>query len=133
MCLPRIQLCQSNKGTFTFKGTFADGHLTDALRNIASDPNADKRVKKKLILVLGSWHNQFSSDPSMTLVAGLYKQCRVVDKRIGQQEVAEMPEERRRVEKEEMRKKEQQEKAAKAQDKQKKKRTPFEFEMVFFL
>lgn len=64
----------------------------------------------------------------MTLVAGLYKQCRVVDKRIGQQELAEtigLPEEKRRVEKEEMRKE--------AQDKQKKKRAPFDFEKVFFL
>jgi LAS seventeen-binding protein 5 len=62
----------SNKRTSIFKGTFADEHLTDALRNIANDPHADKRVRKKLILVLGSWHNQFSSDPSMTLVAGLF-------------------------------------------------------------
>lgn len=56
--------------------SFADGQLTDALKNIAGDPNADKRVKKKLMLVLGSWHDQFKSDPSMSLVAGLYRQCR---------------------------------------------------------
>ena len=103
------------------------------------DPNADKRVKKKLIIVLASWRDQFSSDPSMALVAGLYKQCRGDGRRIGQQELAETigltltPEETRQIEKEEMRKKEKQEKAAKAQDKQKKKRIPFEFEKVFFV
>ncbi|KAF8807793.1 hypothetical protein BYT27DRAFT_7189886 [Phlegmacium glaucopus] len=114
-----------------FQSTFADGQLTDALKNIANDPNADKRVKKKLILVLGSWRDQFSSDPSMALVAGLYKQCRVDGRRIGQQEVSgstTTPEEKRRIEKEEMRKKEQQQKAEKAQDRQRKKRAPFEFE-----
>jgi len=72
----------------------------------------------------------------MALVAGLYKQCRVDGKRIGQQELPDTmgstttPEEKRRIEKEEMRKKEQHQRAAKAQDRQKK-RVPFEFEKVF--
>ena len=120
-------------------GTFADGHLTDALKNIANDANTDKRVKKKLIHVLASWHTQFNSDPSMTLVAGLYKQCRVDGMRmIGQQDLPETagfsitPEEKRRIEKEEKRK-EQQDKAAKPQDRQKRKRTPFDFEKVLFV
>ena len=75
----------------------------------------------------------------MTLVAGLYKQCRGDGKRMGQQDLADtigLPltaEETRRIENEEMRKKEKQEKAAKAQERQKKKRIPFEFEKVFFL
>ena len=75
----------------------------------------------------------------MTLVAGLYKQCRGDGKRMSQQELADTiglmlsPEETRRIEKEEMRKKEKQEKAAKAQERQKMKRTPFEFEKVFFV
>jgi len=116
-----------------FQSTFADGHLTDAFKNIAIDPNADKRVKKKLILVLASWRDQFSSDPSMTLVAGLYKQCRGEGRRMSQQELSDTiglqltSEETRRIEKEEMRKKGKQEKAAKAQERQKK-RIPFEFE-----
>lgn len=121
-------------------GTFADGHLTDALKNIANDPNADKRVKKKLILVLGSWRDQFKSDPSMALVAGLYKQCRGDSRRIGQQELPEVGEylvspqpEDKKAEKEDLKKKEQQERAAKAQDRQKKKRSPFDFEKVFFV
>lgn len=70
----------------------------------------------------------------MTLVAGLYKQCRVDRNRLSQQEVVETnkPEGKGRVEKEDTRKKEQQEKTAKAQDR-KKKRTPFEFEKVLFV
>jgi LAS seventeen-binding protein 5 len=128
-------LLDSNKTT----GTFADGYLTDAFKNIALDPNADKRVKKKLILVLASWRDQFSSDPSMTLVAGLFKQCRGDGKRMTQQALADTvgltltPEETRRVEKEEMRKKEKLEKATKGQERQKKKRTLFDFEKVFFV
>jgi hypothetical protein len=78
----------------------------------------------------------------MTLVAGLYKQCRGEGKRIGQQDLGAVadtigltltPEETRRVEKDKLRMKERQEKAAKAQERQKKTRTPFEFEKVFFV
>jgi hypothetical protein len=70
--------------------TFADSQLTDALKQLASDPSADKRVYKKLLMVLGSWRDQFKGDPSMTLVAGLYKQCRGEGKRLSQQEVAHL-------------------------------------------
>ena len=74
----------------------------------------------------------------MTLVAGLYKQCRGEGKGMSQQELSDtigLPltsEETRRIEKEEMRKKGKQEKAAKAQERQRK-RIPFEFEKVYFL
>ncbi|KAJ7631181.1 hypothetical protein FB45DRAFT_559037 [Roridomyces roridus] len=57
-----------------FQTTFADGQLTDALKHLANDSFTDKKVKKKLLLVLASWHDQFKSDPSMSIVAGLYKQ-----------------------------------------------------------
>jgi hypothetical protein len=59
-----------------FQTTFADGYLTDALKNLASDPSTDAKVKTKLFAVLASWNAQFKSDPSMSLVANLYKQCR---------------------------------------------------------
>ncbi|KAF8898967.1 hypothetical protein BD779DRAFT_1795515 [Infundibulicybe gibba] len=72
-----------------FQTTFADGQLTDALKHISSDSNADKRVKKKLLLILGSWRDQFKSDPSMSLVAGLYKQCRG-GRRLSQQELGHL-------------------------------------------
>lgn len=136
MCLT-IPVFHSTKSNKT--GTFADGHLTDALKNTANDYTTDKRVKKKLILVLASWQDQFSSDPSMSLVAGLYKQCQD-GKRMTEQELPKMlglpnviPEEKKRVEKEETKKKVQQEKAGKAQDRQKKKRAPFDFEKVCFI
>lgn len=70
--------------------TFADSQLTDALKHLASDPGTDKRVYKKLLMVLGSWRDQFKTDPSMTLVAGLYKQCRGEGRRLSQQEVAHL-------------------------------------------
>ncbi|KAJ7446429.1 hypothetical protein B0H11DRAFT_1745972 [Mycena galericulata] len=59
-----------------FQTTFADGQLTDTLKNVANDASTDKKVKKKLMLVLASWQDQFNSDPSMAIVAGLYKQTR---------------------------------------------------------
>ncbi|KAG6877876.1 hypothetical protein C0993_002877 [Termitomyces sp. T159_Od127] len=58
-----------------FTSSFADGHLTDAIRNLSADYNADKKVRKKLMAVLASWQEQFKSDPSMSVLAGLYKQC----------------------------------------------------------
>ncbi|KAH8835457.1 hypothetical protein DL96DRAFT_1574295 [Flagelloscypha sp. PMI_526] len=61
-----------NCGT-KFQTTFADGQLTDALRALSSDPYADPKVKKKLNLVLASWHQQFKNDPYMSNVTSLYK------------------------------------------------------------
>jgi hypothetical protein len=66
--------------------TFADGQLTDALKHLATDSGTDPKVKKKLLSVLASWHSQFKTDPSMTLVAGLYRQYRpATDRRSRQQ------------------------------------------------
>lgn len=56
--------------------TFADGQLTDAIKQLAADPTTDQKVKKKLVAILASWNSQFRDDPSMSVVAGLYKQCR---------------------------------------------------------
>ncbi|EJD03661.1 uncharacterized protein FOMMEDRAFT_82732 [Fomitiporia mediterranea MF3/22] len=56
-----------------FQTTFADGQLTDAIKNLVADPGTDPKVKRKLISVLGSWHRQFEGTPSMSLVANLYK------------------------------------------------------------
>ncbi|KAI0328506.1 seryl-tRNA synthetase [Cubamyces sp. BRFM 1775] len=64
-------------GGHNFQTSFADHQLTDALKNLASDPATDHKVKKKLASVLAAWHIQFKDDPSMTLVANLYKQCKV--------------------------------------------------------
>lgn len=63
-------------GGHKFQTTFADSQLTDAIKNLASDPSTDPKVKKKLLSVLASWKNQFQGDPSMAFVANLYSQCR---------------------------------------------------------
>lgn len=57
-------------------GSFADGHLTDALRHLATDPTADPKVRKKVLAVLASWSKQFKDDRSATGIAGLYRQVK---------------------------------------------------------
>lgn len=57
-------------------GTFADGQLTDALKNLATDPTTDPKVKKKVLAVLASWSRQFKDDRSAAAIAGLYRQVR---------------------------------------------------------
>lgn len=52
---------------------FQDGNLTDALKNLASDLAASKRVRKKLLLVLLAWDEQYKDDPNMNFVAGVLK------------------------------------------------------------
>ncbi|CAA7265956.1 unnamed protein product [Cyclocybe aegerita] len=122
-----------------FQSTFADGHLTDAIKHLANDYNTDKRVKKKVLLVLASWREQYKDDPSMSTVAGLYRQCRGAERRpVGQQELAHMmglsttPEEKRKSEKEEAKKlakqREKEEEARRLEEAKKKKRVPFDFE-----
>lgn len=110
--------------------------MTDALKNLSNDSGADKRVKKKLLIVLGSWREQYKDDPSMSNVAGLYKHCRGEGRRIEQQEMANLvglnvsEEEKRRTEKQEAKKKAKLERAKKEEDRHNKKRVPFDFEKV---
>lgn len=58
-----------------------DDHLIDALRQLAVDPIADTKVKKKLLSMLASWSVQFKNDPSLSTIAGLYRQARPIDRR----------------------------------------------------
>lgn len=58
------------------KAAFSDDQIVDAFRQLSSDPHVDKKVKKKLLLMLASWRDQYQTDPSMSLFAGLYRQCR---------------------------------------------------------
>ncbi|THH23084.1 hypothetical protein EUX98_g8090 [Antrodiella citrinella] len=39
----------------------------------------DPKVKRKLMSVLAAWNSQFKDDPTMSLVAGLYKQCKPLE------------------------------------------------------
>ena len=114
--------------------------MTDALKSLSNDSGADKRVKKKLLVVLGSWREQYKDDPSMSNVAGLYKHCRGEGRRVDQQEMATLmglnlsEEEKKRIEKQEAKKKAKLERGQQAkkeeQDKRNKKRVPFDFEKV---
>lgn len=125
-----------------FQRTFADGQLTDALRHLASDSATDKKVKRKLLLVLGSWHEQFKGDPSMSMVSGLYKQYRPVERRpieedpvygahLQRQREKEEAKARARKEKEEAKEKrrnEEEEARVRARNKNRPRRAPFNFE-----
>ncbi|KAF9244503.1 hypothetical protein BU15DRAFT_42020 [Melanogaster broomeanus] len=68
-------------GDQKFQTTCMDDQLIDAVKQLASDPLTDTKVKKKLLSVLASWHVQFKDVPSMSTVAGLYRQCRPPDVR----------------------------------------------------
>lgn len=69
-----------DNGPQKFQATFADGQLIDAIKQLATDPTTDQKVKKKLMAVLASWHSQFKDDPSMSVVSGLSRQCRPADR-----------------------------------------------------
>ncbi|KAF9076048.1 hypothetical protein BDP27DRAFT_1313828 [Rhodocollybia butyracea] len=122
-----------------FKTSFADGQLTDALRQIAGDRSADKRVQKKLRLVLMSWHEQFQSDPSMRSVSELYQMCKDIQPAKSTIDPMEVEAARRRaekveakrmakLEKEEARQREESERLKQTQMKNRPKRAPFDFE-----
>lgn len=130
--------------------SFADSHLTDAMKQMASDSTTDKRVKKKLMHVLASWQSQFKGDSSMSLVAGLYRQCNRASKGLSFEELAPLAglsvnEGKKKEAKEEARKKAQREKEE-ARERVKKEeqqrlsgrsargtRTAFNFEKVLIL
>lgn len=58
-----------------FQTTFANDQLVDRIKIMSQDQLVDASVRKLLMRVLLSWHQQFKDDPSMKLVAGLYQQC----------------------------------------------------------
>lgn len=121
--------------------TFADGHLTDALKSLSSDPLADKKVKKKLNLILASWHGQFKNDPYMTAVVNIYKPPKPESHKANpatglmyqpDQRTVEREEAKRKIklEKERRRQEEEDRKMQARQAKHAPKRAPFDFEKV---
>ncbi|KAG6817735.1 hypothetical protein H0H87_004526 [Tephrocybe sp. NHM501043] len=125
--------------------SFADGQLTDAIKNLSVDRTAEKKVRKKLLAVLAAWHEQFKNDPSMSVIAGLYKQCNRDGRRQSYQDVAHligMPmEDKKKEEKKEAKraakKEKEQAKERKAEEERQRRarqnttntqRTPFVFE-----
>lgn len=147
-CIYQLRLIRSHVASF------ADGNLTDVIKHIALNPdnNVDKRVQKKMMLVLMSWHEQFKSDPSMTVVAGLYQQCKREKRHVYELTDAvgltDNSELKRRAEKEEAKRKAKQEKEEarerarlqeeereerrrkEKQNKNRPRRAPFDFEKV---
>ncbi|KAK7064037.1 VHS domain protein [Favolaschia claudopus] len=125
-----------------FQSTFADGPLIDTIKNLANDSMTDKKVKKKLVLVLVSWQDQFKSEPSMATLSGLYKQVRHDrDERsqnmqtMGLPDVEAMEREARRKAKQEKEKAKEQQRLEEAERRRKEKerknrpkRAPFDFE-----
>ncbi|KZV74864.1 hypothetical protein PENSPDRAFT_647638 [Peniophora sp. CONT] len=59
-----------------FQTSFADSHLVDAIKHLATDPGTDPKVQRKTIAILASWHRSFGDDRSMANVAGLYRQVK---------------------------------------------------------
>jgi hypothetical protein len=113
---------------------------------LASDPSTDTKVRKKILSVLASWKMQFDSDPSMSLVAGLYQQCkprssREKEKEREREDVVSADEERRREKaekkKREKKEKEDKERAKRAEEERKRsgknktiRKSTFDFEKV---
>lgn len=58
---------------FFFQAILQDGPLTDALRNLATDPDTNKRVRKKLQLVSISLSEQYNDDPAMQTITNISK------------------------------------------------------------
>lgn len=93
--------------------------------------------------VLASWHDQFKSDPSMTIVARLYKECRVAEantlETLNRMEIFDLTEiENKKKEKEAAKQAKKEKEKAKREEEKKKRRAqetqirgaPFIFEKV---
>jgi len=125
--------------------------LTDAIKQLAADPMTDQKVKKKLVAVLSSWNSQFKDDPSMSAVAGLYRQCRPADRRshgqsnsadlnhgpssdherkMKEKDEKELAKQRARREKEEAKERARKADAEARKVKSRPRRAPFNFEIV---
>jgi len=55
--------------------SFLDPQLADRIKLMSQDPLVDASVRRKLMRLLASWQNQYSSEPTMRHVAGLYAAC----------------------------------------------------------
>ena len=127
-------------------GTFADDQLTDALKNLATDPTTDPKVKKKVLAVLASWSRQFKDDRGAATIAGLYRQVKPAEpprrSAVDREQLAEREREaeQKRIAKEAKRK--AKEERLKLEEEARKKkaasrtintaRKPFDFEQVGF-
>lgn len=58
-----------------FQTTFADAQLIERIKLMSQDPLVDASVRRKLMRVLLSWHQQFRNESTMRTVSGLYAAC----------------------------------------------------------
>ncbi|KAI9444820.1 hypothetical protein H4582DRAFT_2108628 [Lactarius indigo] len=114
-----------------FQSTFADGQLTDALKNLATDPTTDPKVKKKVLAVLASWSRQFKDDRSAATIAGLYRQVKPAEpprrSAVEREQLAEREREaeQKRKEKKETKRKAKEERLKLEEEARKKKAAPW--------
>lgn len=88
--------------------------------------------------MLGSWREEFKSDPAMASIAALYKQCRVDPNPTGHQDLTllmnlqakDNEKKKQRQEREEAKERQRMEEEARRNNPQRKKRAPFDFEKV---
>ncbi|KAL0951487.1 hypothetical protein HGRIS_008174 [Hohenbuehelia grisea] len=127
-----------------FQTTFADDHLTDALKHLTSDPDGDAKVKKKTLMVLAAWEHQYKAEPGMAHIAGLYKQCKQhrvtnrenierLNESLGVYDSSAQRKKEKREAKEKERQKKEDERAARQAEReraqqQQRRRQPFDFE-----
>lgn len=67
-------------GTPEFQRKFAEPTLVHAFQNTAENFGTDNGVRRKLMLMLLSWHRHFMRDPTMAHVSSLYGLCGGVDR-----------------------------------------------------
>ncbi len=58
-----------------FQNTFANDQLVERIKIMSQDQLVDASVRRLLMRVLLSWHQQFKDDPTKKMVAGLYHAC----------------------------------------------------------
>lgn len=104
----------------------------------------DKKVKKKLVLVLASWQEQYKTQPSLANLAGLYKQVRhdredrsqtlhtmaLPDVEAMEREARRKAKQEREQAKEKQRLEEAERRRKEKERKNRPKRAPFDFEKV---
>ena len=67
-------------GSPKFQKNFADDRLVDRLRYLSQSEFTSPGVRRKLMLILLSWHRHFMKNPEMSRVANLYFLCGGVDR-----------------------------------------------------
>jgi len=116
------------------------------LKNLATDPTTDPKVKKKVLAVLASWSRQFKDDQSAAAIAGLYRQVKPAEppRRSGvvREQLAEREREAEQKRKEKETKRKAKEERLKLEEEARRKkaasrttntaRKPFDFEQVGF-